>query len=103
MLYIAASLDGYIATEDHNLDWLFAIEGDGDNGFSDFYETVDTFLLGRTTYDWIMKQENGDFPYKNKECYVFSNICKNDNEFVKFINDDIVSFVSTLKSKDGRY
>ena len=102
ILYIAASLDGYIATEDHNLDWLFSVDGDGDNGFSNFYETVDTFLIGRTTYDWIMKQENGNFPYKNKECYVFSRTYKNDNEFVKFINDDIISFVSTLKNKDGK-
>ena len=39
VLYIATSLDGYIATEDHNLDWLFTYEGDGDNGFSNFYET----------------------------------------------------------------
>ena len=102
VLYIATSLDGYIATEDHNLDWLFAIDGEGDNGFSDFYETVDTFLIGRATYDWIMKQENGNFPYKNKECYVFSKTYRNDNEFVKFIKEDIVSFVTALKGKDGK-
>ena len=34
VLYIASSLDGYIATDDHNLNWLFNVEGEGDNGYS---------------------------------------------------------------------
>ena len=70
VLYIASSLDGYIATEEHSLDWLFAVEGEGDNGISKFYETVDSILMGRVTYDWIMDYEKGEFPYKGKECYV---------------------------------
>ena len=37
ILYIATSLDGYIAGEEHQMDWLFSTPGDGDNGFSDFY------------------------------------------------------------------
>lgn len=102
VLYIATSLDGYIATEDHNLDWLFEVEGEGDNGFSKFYDTVDTFLIGKTTYDWIMNQENGIFPYKGKECYVFTKTQKNDNEYVKFINEDIVQFVNNLKNNNGK-
>lgn len=47
ILYIAASLDGYIATEDDSLEWLFNVEGEGDNGISEFYETVDTVLMGK--------------------------------------------------------
>jgi dihydrofolate reductase len=50
VLYIASSLDGYIATDDHNLNWLFNVEGEGDNGYTAFYETVDTILIGRITY-----------------------------------------------------
>ena len=102
VLYIASSLDGYIATKEHNLDWLFSVEGEGDNGYSKFYETVDTILIGRVTYDWIMEHENGNFPYKGKECYVFSRTKKEENEHVTFVDEDIAPFMKDLKSKNGK-
>lgn len=101
VLYIATSLDGYIATEDDSLEWLFKTEGEGDNGYSEFYHTVDTILLGRRTYDWIMEQEEGNFPYKNKACYVFSKSKSGKNENVEFINQDVVEFTNKLKKLDG--
>ena len=57
VLFIASSLDGYIATKDESMEWLYNVEGEGDNGFSAFYETVDTVLLGKKTYDWVMKHD----------------------------------------------
>jgi dihydrofolate reductase len=102
VLYIAASLDGYIATEDESLDWLFKIESEGDAGYSDFYETVDTILMGRRTYEWIMAMEKGKFPYENKECYVFSNTLNGKTENVEFVYEDVVSFTTKLKSKAGK-
>lgn len=102
VLYIAASLDGYIATEEHNLDWLFAVEGDGDSGYLNFYETVDTILIGRITYDWIVEHEKGNFPYKGKECYVFSKTKLSDNEYVTFISKDIVPFIKGIKNEEGK-
>ena len=50
VLFIASSLDGYIATEEHNLDWLLTVEGEGDNGYSRFYDTVDTELFYGVTF-----------------------------------------------------
>jgi dihydrofolate reductase len=101
VLFIASSLDGYIATKDESLEWLFAVEGEGDNGFSEFYDTVDTVLMGKKSYDWVMKQEIEEFPYKNKECYVFTRSSYQDTENVKFVNDDINNFVNKLKNKVG--
>jgi dihydrofolate reductase len=101
VLFIASSLDGYIATKDESLEWLFAVEGEGDNGFSEFYDTVDTVLMGKKSYDWVMKQEIEEFPYKNKECYVFTRSSYQDTENVKFVNDDINNFVNKLKNKGG--
>ncbi|MFS0673576.1 dihydrofolate reductase family protein [Ornithinibacillus sp. 179-J 7C1 HS] len=102
VLFIAMSLDGYIATKDESLEWLFNVEGEGDNGFLEFYETVDTVLLGKRTYDWVMKQDIEEFPYKNKECYVFTRSSIEDTEYVKFVNDDVSEFVDKLKSQDGK-
>ncbi|WP_100330230.1 dihydrofolate reductase family protein [Bacillus xiapuensis] len=101
VLFIASSLDGYIATKDESLQWLFDVEGEGDNGFSEFYDTVDTVLMGKKTYDWLMRQETEEFPYKNKECYVFTRSSYKDTENVKFVNDDITNFVNKLKNKVG--
>lgn len=102
VLYIAASLDGYIATNEHNLDWLFTVEGEGDNGYSKFYSTVDTILMGRVTYDWIIDHEKDNFPYKGKECYIFSRTNKDANEYVTFIHDDIIQFSKDLKNREGK-
>lgn len=102
VLFIATSLDGYIATKDESLEWLFNVEGEGDNGYSEFYETVDTVLIGKKTYDWIMAHESGEFPYKNKDCYVFTNSTAEDTEDVKFINEDVVNFTNNLKERDGK-
>lgn len=102
MLFIAMSLDGYIAGKDESLDWLFKVEGEGDNGYSKFYDTVDTVLMGRKTYDWLLKHVDGTFPYEGKECFVFSRSLGTDNSNVNFVSADIVSFTNLLKEKDGK-
>ena len=102
IIFIAMSLDGYIATEDESLEWLFNVDGEGDNGYSEFLETVDTILMGRKTYDWVMKNIEGEFPYKNEECYVFTKSPIEDTEYVKFINTDVISFTNELQKTDGK-
>ncbi|MGM0790021.1 MAG: dihydrofolate reductase family protein [Bacillota bacterium] len=102
VLFIAQSLDGYIATKEDSLEWLFKVEGEGDNGYSEFYEEIDTIIMGKRTYDWIMKYEKGQFPYKNKECYVFSRSQLEDTADVKFVNEDIVNFANSLKKEEGK-
>lgn len=102
VLFIAQSMDGYIATKDESLDWLFNVEGEGDNGYSEFFQTIDTILMGKRTYDWLMQHEKGQFPYQNKNCYVFSRSSLKDTNDVKFINEDIVRFIQNLKKEEGK-
>ena len=47
-LFIASSLDGYIARKDGSIDWLYT---DGDYGFARFYDSADTIVMGRRTYE----------------------------------------------------
>lgn len=102
VLFIASSLDGYIATKDESLEWLYNVEGEGDNGFSEFYDKVDSILMGKRTYDWVINQDLKEFPYKDKECYVFTRSFTENTEDVKFVNGDVTSFVNKLKRKDGK-
>lgn len=100
VLFIAVSLDGYIAREDGNLDWLTAVEGEGDNGFSAFYQTIDTMLMGKGTYDHLMRIVE-EFPHSDKICYVFSRSETRQDPYVQFINEDIPQFVRRLKEEEG--
>lgn len=84
------------------MEWLHRVESEGDNGFSEFYDTVDTLLMGKRTYDWVMKQDLEEFPYKNKECYVFTRSFAENTEDVKFVNDDVTQFVNKLKRQAGK-
>lgn len=101
VLFIATSLDGFITAENESLEWLFKVEGEGDNGYSEFFSTVDTILMGKKTYDWVMRHEDGEFPYKNKECYVFTRSDMEDTDEVKFINEELVGFTDRLKEQEG--
>lgn len=102
IFYGAISVDGYIARENHSLDWLIGTEGEEDIGISDFIETVDTILMGRKTYEQILILFPEEFPYKGKKCYVFSHSLTGSNDVVEFINDDIVGFTRNLKNKDDK-
>ncbi|MCU9613239.1 dihydrofolate reductase family protein [Caldibacillus lycopersici] len=102
VFYGAISVDGYLAREDHSLDWLLGTEGEEESGYFEFYDTVDTILMGRKTYEQILILSPNEFPYKGKECYVFSRTMTAQNEDVTFINDDIVSFTKKLKEQEGK-
>lgn len=101
VLFIATSLDGYIATKDDSLEWLFKVEGEGDNGFSEFYESIDTVIMGKRTYDWSL-EELDTFPHQGKECYVFTRSPEENTEHVTFVNGDIPDLVKKLKQKKGK-
>ena len=67
ILYIACSLDGYIARSDGSVDWLFT---DQDYGYTGFLGSVDTVVMGRKTYDQVLTF--GPYPYSGKTGYVVS-------------------------------
>jgi dihydrofolate reductase len=104
ILYIAASLDNFIATTEGGVDWLNDPEfvlPDEDYGYTDLYRAIDTTLMGYNTYRFIVDQDV-PFPYPEKKNYVFSRAhAHEDNEFVEFIQYDISGFVRELKQAEG--
>ena len=52
--YTATSLDGFIATEDDSLDWLFQLGDQEDSTYPDFIAQVGALAMGSTTYEWVL-------------------------------------------------
>ncbi|WOO34870.1 dihydrofolate reductase family protein [Anaerocolumna sp. AGMB13020] len=102
VLFIAESLDGYIATKEDDLEWLINTEGEGDNGYSEFYDTIDTIIMGRRTYDWILNHEGNNFPYVGKQCYVLSESRQGKDKNVVYVNGNITEFIQKLKQEEGK-
>lgn len=76
IVYIATSLDGYIADKNGNLDWLHSIpnpEGN-DFGFHDFMNRVDALVMGRNTFETVCAFDC-EWPY-SKPVFVISNSLK---------------------------
>jgi len=98
VLFIATSLDGFIAGKDGDTDWLFT---DGDFGYNDFYQSIDTTLMGYNTYYYI--RHFPEFPYPDKKNYVFTRKHRNeDDNPVEFIMGDVVEFTHKLKKAGGK-
>ena len=69
--YVAASLDGYIATTDGSVDWLTPFQSAGeDHGFAELYSSLDALLLGSHTYEFALKL--GQWPSPDKPSWVFT-------------------------------
>src|SRR6476469_422734 len=97
-LFIATSLDGYIARTSGAVDWLFT---DQDYGYTEFFDQVDTVLMGRKTYDQVLSF--GEYPYSGKQGYVFSRTQPQQrDENVEFVGSNGVNFFNTLYQADGQ-
>lgn len=53
--YVASSLDGFIATPEHSLDWLLRLDSGDDMGYSAFIRDVGAVAMGSNTYEWILR------------------------------------------------
>src|SRR4051812_24677761 len=91
ILYIAMSVDGYIAGENGDISWLSTVEIPGeDYGYGEFIKTVDTVIMGRKTYEKVLSFGIG-FPHADKKCYVISRERKGVEENVTFYNGSLAT------------
>lgn len=102
ILYIAVSLDNYIARDNDDVDWLV---GDGsnpnvDNGYEEFYKNIDTVIMGKSTYDQVLTF--GEYPYKDSKGYVYTRNKIESNEYVEFTCEDPKELITRLKNQNGK-
>ena len=98
VLYIATSLDGYIAGADDDLDWLFH---DQDYGYSAFCDRMDAVVMGRRT--WEVTRGFGPWPYGDAKGYVLSSQSPDQpDEHVEYTSESPKALVERLQDEPGK-
>ncbi len=94
-VFIAVSLDGYIARPDGGIDWLHSVEMPGeDYGYQKFFDSVDALVLGRNSYDVVL-----GFPewyYPGKRCIVLTHRPAESRHGEEFYSGDVETLVQQL-------
>jgi dihydrofolate reductase len=107
ILYIATSLDGFIAKKDGSIDFLDpgnkSVDDSGINvgdnyGYNEFYASIGAIVMGNTTYKQVGDTKEFEEYYKGKPVFVFSRKPKAKKNNVTFVNEDVKEFVKKLNS-----
>ncbi len=97
-IYIAVSIDGYIARKDGSLDWLDRVSGfDDDYGFQKLMGSIDAVILGRKTYEVASTMPD---PYPEKRIIVLSNNLDSVKNGMELYKGDLMNLVVKLH-RDG--
>jgi dihydrofolate reductase len=98
-LYVAASLDGFIAGPNGEIDWLDLVDLPGeDYGYDQFYASVDALVMGRKTYE--VPAGVDDWPYPGKPSYVLTRQdLHSSRDDVTFVSDPVETVVANLRSQ----
>jgi len=97
VLFIATSLDGYIAGPQGEIDWLFH---DADYGYTAFFDSVHALVMGRKTYE--LSLSFGEWPYGDKQAYVFTRQTPPDDPRVRFVAGDAAGLIAGLRARAGQ-
>ncbi|HET6989087.1 MAG TPA: dihydrofolate reductase family protein [Kribbella sp.] len=100
-VFIATSLDGYIARPDGSIDWLTERgEQAGDTGYDEFMASIDTVVLGRNTFEQVL---TFDFwPYDGKQVEVLSTTLAPDTDERVIVHRTLDGLVETLNDRGAR-
>lgn len=102
VLYIAMSLDGYIAAENDDLTFLASVEQEGeDYGYAEFIKTIDTIILGRKTYDKVISM-GYPYPMHGEKVYVITRSERPSIGSVEFYTGDLGELANHLKHDAGK-
>jgi dihydrofolate reductase len=107
--YTATSLDGFIATEDDSLDWLFPLGDLNNSSYPAFISKIGALAMGSATYEWMMRnadkvaEETGSaWPY-TQPAWVFSSrtLPAIDGANIRFANGDVRQAHAEMRTAAG--
>ncbi|GEO46961.1 dihydrofolate reductase family protein [Companilactobacillus kimchii] len=106
ILFIAETLDGYIAEENGNIDYLidndFTSGEDNDREYEKLVKHVDSVVMGRKTYDQVANKLSPDsYPYDDFDNYIMTRQPIDDVGNLHFVDGDIVDLVKGLKNRSS--
>ena len=104
-LFIAMSLDGYIADSTGGVDWLKGQGSDDENidSYSEFIKNIDTILMGWNTYHQIVTELSpNEWIYSDFTTYVITHNERDSSEKVRFTDTGPVDLVERLKQENGK-
>lgn len=105
VLYLAMSLDGYIADKNGGVAWLEDEGGDSGNmgSYPLFYETIDTVIMGYRTYHQIVTELSpGHWFYADKKSYVLTHREQEAAENIVFTQKPVAELAAELKCRAGK-
>lgn len=105
VLYIAMSLDGYLADESGGVGWLEGQDSSVEtpDTYSAFIENVDTVIMGGKTYRQVQEELSPDvWAYQGLMTYVVTRQRKPDQEEIRFTREDPCTLISRLKGEPGK-
>jgi dihydrofolate reductase len=101
-VYIATSIDGYIATADGGIEWLHELPNpnNSDYGYSEFIANIDAMVMGRHTFEKV--QTFGEWPYEVKVFVLSSGLTQVPHELrgkIEFLSGSPAEVISKLNSQ----
>jgi len=102
IFHVANSLDNYITGKDGAIDWILGGE-EAASVLTEFWKTIDTVVIGRKTYEPVLKSGTPFPTYPGVKNYVLSRTLKESpDKQVEIIGEDAAEFVRKLKTEEGK-
>lgn len=111
VFYTASTLNGFIATEDNSLDWLFEVGSPEQVDFPTFLAGIDVLVSGSTTYEWVYSHENlAEHPEKWKQFYgerptfVFTSrdLPSPEGADIRFVKGEVSDHLEAIRGAAGQ-
>lgn len=104
-LFIAMSLDGYIADSKGSVNWLGGHGNDADNidVYSEFVKDIDTVIMGWNTYQQIVTELSpNEWVYDDFITYVVTHNQKTSSDKIRFTSEKPVDLLKKIREENGK-